>query len=104
MAVFSYVTHASFKTAFDWHLESKFPNTFYYISCVKDPAKSFIRAIIKDCITKLGPSGPASPTEAALMFFPREMKKYAIDRPTKETAEARLRDGIKYSTLPLRSS
>ena len=47
---------------------SQFPKTFYYISYVKDHAQSFIRAIIKDYITKLGPLGHPSPTKAALMF------------------------------------
>lgn len=71
----SYVTHASFKTHSDWHLASELPNTLYYISCVKECAQRFIRAIIKDCITKLGPSGPASPRRSGSDAVPREMKK-----------------------------
>lgn len=79
MAVFGFnVTHASFKTHFDWHLESQFHNTFYYISCVRDQV---------------------SPAKR-LWCFPRgneEIDNRQIDtkRPLKH---------IKYPALPLRPS
>lgn len=98
----SYVTHASFKAPFDWHLEPPPLNTFYCISCINGGAQGFIRAIIKDCITKLGPPGPKQ-----LRCFPKGndgRKKRQQTHRQKETTEAQLGEGIKYSTVPLTSS
>lgn len=96
VAVFGFsVTHASFKTQFDWQLESQFHNTLHHISCVRDGALCFIRAIIKDCIANCVPSSPKW-----LQCFPRGNE--AIDK--RPSDKKRPEKPIKYSALPQRTN